>query len=302
VLTFEEKKNFSIIIPVYKSSLTIGELVHTLMNSYKKYDMEIILIDDGSEDETGQVIFQLASDYPLRIKSVQLLRNFGEHHAVMAGLHMATKDYVVIMDDDGQNPPEEVMKLIDYMVTKKCDVVYGIYQEKKHHFFRNFSSWFNGLVAYFFIKRPKNLYLSSFKSLSRPLYEEIRKYSGPYLYLDTLILRSTRRYGQMIVDHCHRKEGQSHYTWKKLCTLFINMAFSHPPLLIRWTCVIALVIKCLVLVSAYSFNWINEGMTLLLFIFILIFFMVMLIFGEIVARLLLSQHHYPQFVIREKSF
>ena len=116
----------------------------------------------------------------------ELSRNFGEHNAVMAGLTHAAGDCAVIMDDDFQNPPSEVRRLLDAL-DQDWDVVYGVYEQKHHNLFRNLGSRFNGWVANILIKKPRNLYLSSFKVMKRFVIDQIILYDLPYPYIDGLI-------------------------------------------------------------------------------------------------------------------
>lgn len=140
----------------------------------------------------------------------------------MAGLNYCTGDCAVIMDDDFQNPPKEVIRLVDGL-REGYDVAFSYYEKKQHHVIRNLGSHFNNLVASALIGKPKDLYLSSFKAISRFVIDEIKKYSGPYPYIDGLILRATRRYTTVQVHHDKRIEGRSGYTFRKLVSLWLNM-------------------------------------------------------------------------------
>jgi len=143
---------------------------------------------------------------------VKLGRNFAEHNAVMAGLWHARGDYAVIMDDDFQNPPEEVSRVVDHAIRHDYDIVYTHSRVRDHHWLRNLGSHLNDRVATFMLDKPRNLYLSSFKCLSRFLVEQILRYRGPYPYLDGLALRCTRNIGTIEVRHAPRREGRSNYT------------------------------------------------------------------------------------------
>src|SRR5260370_11399999 len=121
-----------------------------------------------------------------------LSRNFGEDSAVLAGFTQARGRYIAVLDDDGQNPPEEVVRMLDELKRKNYDVVYGHYIKKKHSWFRNLGSRFNDRIATLMLHKPKDLYLSSFKVMNRFLVNEIVKYRGPYPYTDALLYRLTR--------------------------------------------------------------------------------------------------------------
>ena len=157
----------SIVIPVYNSARTIGSLVDRLLAVLTVDALQIVLVNDGSVDDSDTACRAVSARYPGTVTYVWLSRNFGEHNAVMAGLHHARGDYVVIMDDDCQNPPEEVPRLIDYAAAQGYDIVYTSSVRKHHHWVRNLGSWLNDRVATFMLDKPPDLYLSSFKCLSR---------------------------------------------------------------------------------------------------------------------------------------
>ena len=213
----------SVVIPVYNGAMTIEPLVDTLVDGLAPYNLQVVLVNDGSKDNSHQVCEEIFHKYPNVVTYLRLARNFGEHNAVMAGLRHATGDYAVIMDDDFQNPPEEVTRLVQEAARGDFDVVYSFYDEKKHNWFRNLGSTFNGWVAHFMLNKPKGLYLSSFKCLNRFLIREIVKYDAPFPYIDGLILSLTDNIGTVRVRHNERSQGRSGYTFRKLVRLWLSM-------------------------------------------------------------------------------
>ncbi|HEX2679136.1 MAG TPA: glycosyltransferase family 2 protein, partial [Polyangiales bacterium] len=196
-------RSISIVVPVYCGAASVPELVEKLSETLRaRYELEIVLVDDGSPDNSAEVCRSLAAKYPW-VRVVLLAKNFSEHNAVMAGLRFATGSCVVIMDDDLQNPPGEVTKLVDEL-EKGHDVVYARYDEKKHSTFRNLGSAFNDRVANVMLNKPPELYLCSFKVLSRFVVNELIKFDGPFPYIDGLILRTTRHIGVVTVVHHDR--------------------------------------------------------------------------------------------------
>ena len=140
----------------------------------------------------------------------------------MCTLNYCTGDYAVIIDDDLQNPPEEILKLLEE-IQKGYDVVYSKYHQKKHHWFRNFGSKINDIFATWLLEKPKNLYLCSFKIINRAVINEIIKYKGPFPYIDGLILRCTSNISSVFVQHNARTSGKSNYTLSKLIHLWLSM-------------------------------------------------------------------------------
>lgn len=222
----------SIVIPVYNSETTIEPLCeHLLQELSSSWRLQIVLVDDGSSDGSADICQRLHERYPESISFIMLSKNFGEHNAVMAGLNYADGEYCVIMDDDFQNPPSEVRHLINE-ISHGYDVVYVRYDNKQHHAMRNLMSWMHNRMATHALGKPSDLYLSSFKIMSRFLVREVIQYTGPDPYLDAIILRTTRNIGTIPARHEPRQQGESGYTVGKLVTLWGNMmvAFSLYPL------------------------------------------------------------------------
>ncbi|MDA8429717.1 MAG: glycosyltransferase family 2 protein [Geobacteraceae bacterium] len=216
----------SIVIPVYNAEKTIANLCRDLITLLGlRYRLEIVLVNDCSRDNSGIICREIHAEFPDVVTCISLSRNFSEHNAVMAGLHHANGEYIVIMDDDFQNPPDEVSTLVAE-IEKGFDVVYCHYSEKKDSIFRNFGSYLNGSMARVVLSIPANLYLSSFKVINRFLRDEIIKFSGPHPYLDAIILRTTRNISSVLVRHDERRSGRSGYTFKKLVSLWGNMIVS----------------------------------------------------------------------------
>ncbi len=168
-----------------------------------------------------------------RCRFISLRRNFGEFNAVMCGLNYAKGAYSVMIDDDFQNPPEEILKLVEVAEKGGYGVVYSYYQKKEHAFYRNFGSWFVNWITSFLLNKPKDLYLSSFKVIRYEVVQEIIKYTGPYPYIDGLLFRVTHNIGKVMVSHNKREEGRSNYTARKLISLFLNILFCYSALPIR---------------------------------------------------------------------
>ena len=223
ILNSEHKKT-SIVIPVYNGTLSIARLVDELIAQISPvFHIEIVLVNDCSPDNSEEVCIDITKKYLDYVSFYSLAMNVGEHNTVMAGLNKATGDYAIIIDDDFQNPVSEVKKVISYMSSHDFDVVYTWYKVKKHSFFRNMGSLFNDRIANMMLKKPRNLYLSSFKIINRFLIDEVIKYNLPYPYIDGLILRSTSNIGRVEVIHNIRERGKSNYNLHKLISLWMNM-------------------------------------------------------------------------------
>ena len=224
--------SLSIVIPVYRGAGTIGQVVAELSALYPEGGLEIVLVNDGSPDNSGDVCRALLTTATVPITYIEHARNYGEHNAVMTGLRRASGDYVVTMDDDLQNPPEEVVRLYDHARYGGWDVVYTRYAVKQHALWRNIGSRFANAVADRLLDKPKGLYLSSFRCMSRLVVESVTRYTGPYPYVDGLIMQTTQRIASIEVRHLPRVEGRSNYNLTRLVRLWLNLAtsFSLAPL------------------------------------------------------------------------
>lgn len=307
-------KKISFCIPCYKSEQTLPavvEEINTTMQGLKdKYSYEIILVNDCSPDGTFNTIEELAKQQD-NIVGVDLAKNFGQHSALMAGFHFVTGDILVCLDDDGQTPANEVQKLLDE-IEAGADVVYAKYEHKKHSLFRNFGSFVNEKMAQFLLGKPKELYVSSYFAARRFIVDEMLKYDKSYPYIIGLVLRSTKRISNVVVNHREREIGRSGYTIGKLLGLWMNgfTAFSVKPLRIStWigiSCAmlgflygIFTIIKKLVLGDAVAVGF-SALMASIMFIGGLILFMLGLL-GEYIGRMYIGMNNAPQFVIRQTT-
>jgi undecaprenyl-phosphate 4-deoxy-4-formamido-L-arabinose transferase len=305
------KLKISIVIPVYNGEHTIGRLVKELIAALSnQYDLEIVLVNDNSPDNSESVCAAIFEEYPDIVRFYSLAKNVGEHNAVMAGLNQATGDYMVIMDDDFQNPISEVLKLLKYAAQNDCDVTYSYYKKKKHSVFRNLGSLLNDKIANIMLKKPKKLYLSSFKVMNRFIVDEIIKYDLPYPYIDGLILRTTDKIAMVEVEHSKRQIGKSGYTLTKLIRLWLNMftSFSILPLRVSVvfgmvTALLGMIFGIIIILEKFSNPNLPVGYTSLIVV-VLVFAGIQLVslgvIGEYLGRIFLSQNKKPQYTVRKK--
>ena len=222
----------SIVVPVYRGAATVGALVTALAALRPEGGMEVVLVNDGSPDNSAEICREIVRTAPIPVVYIEHMRNYGEHNAVMTGLRHVRGRYVITMDDDLQNPPEEVTRLYDHARLGGWDVVYTRYAEKKHAMWRNIGSRFANQVADWLLDKPRGLYLSSFRCMSAAVVRNVTRYRGPYPYIDGLVMQITQKIDSIEVRHLPRAEGRSNYTLRRLIRLWLNLAtsFSLAPL------------------------------------------------------------------------
>jgi undecaprenyl-phosphate 4-deoxy-4-formamido-L-arabinose transferase len=305
----------SVLIPVYNSQQTIGpltdQLIRELQPRFKA--LELVLVNDGSADRSHQEIMAARARHPGMIKYLLLAKNFGEHNAVLCALNHCRGDAAVILDDDFQNPPSEIIPLIETL-EEGYDVVYSYYSEKHHSRVRNLGSRFNDFFASWLLKKPKGLYLSSFKAMSRFLIDTAVAYKGPFPYLDGIILRSTARIGRCLCRHENRKGGESNYTFSRLVRLWMNMFTGYSIVPLRIASLAGIAMSLFSFLLAFYFiltrftgpliikqqippGWASTIVCLTFFAGLQL--CVLGIIGEYLGRLFLTVNQSPQYVIRE---
>jgi undecaprenyl-phosphate 4-deoxy-4-formamido-L-arabinose transferase len=299
----------SFVVPLYFSEQTIREVVTQIENLPVEGGFEIILVNDGSTDGTSAVARELVRNAKVPVTLIEHARNFGEHNAVLTGWRHARGDYIVNLDDDGQNPPAEGVRLWQHARTNGLDVVFGHYGDKQHERWRNVGSWFTNRVTDWALDKPRGFYLSSFRCVSAFVAQQVVGYAGPYPYIDGLLLQVTQRIGSITVRHDPRHAGQSTYTLRRLVRLWMSAWINFSVLPLRVATVLGLVVGALGLVAlavvfwlwwndrgpSYGWGWLMAA----LLIFSGTQLMLLGIIGEYIGRMFLAVNQRPQSVVRE---
>ena len=297
----------SIVVPVYNGALSVPVLVTALRHLTVPGGIEIVLVNDCSLDNSLEVCRGLCRRDEVALTVVNLARNFGEHNAVMAGLRYAHGAHVITMDDDLQNPPEEVVRLWHHAKDNDYDVVYSYYAVKKHSSWRNLGSCLTNWCADHLLDKPKGLYLSTFRCMNAFTVKAVLEHTGPFPYIDGLIMQVTQNIGRMEVAHSPRETGESNYTLRKLVRLFLSMFLNFSVIPLRMatligTCMAALGVAgfLIVLVEAFSVGtpagWASLMAATLLLAGVQL--MMLGLLGEYIGRVFLTINRKPQFVVR----
>lgn len=213
----------SVVIPVYRSAGTLDELVGRLVQVLEPRggDYEIILVEDASPDESWQAVRRVYDRYPGRVVAVQLMRNFGQHNALMCGFRHARGDVIVTLDDDLQHLPEEIPLLLEALHSRGLDLVYGRFDDKRHEGWRNLGS--NAIYWFCRLAFQARFKVSPFRAIRGSVVRQILTYSLNYTFVDGLIAWCTQRIGEVPVSHRPRAQGRSGYSVRKLLLLSLNL-------------------------------------------------------------------------------
>lgn len=222
----------SVVVPVYRSEAILPELVRRLGNALPAMasSYELVLVNDSSPDGSWDVISQLAQYYPW-IRGINLMRNYGQHNALLCGIRVAQYGVIVTMDDDLQHPPEEIPKLLE-VLDQGYDVVYGRPAEEQHGLLRDLASLTTKLALQNMMGAEIARQVSAFRLFRADVAGAFRHYEGAFVSIDVLLTWGTNRFAAAPVRHEPRQQGTSGYTFRRLFTHAMNMmtGFSTMPL------------------------------------------------------------------------
>lgn len=224
----------SVVVPVYNSRDTLDRLCRRLQETLETLgsDFEIILVDDGSADGSYSKMADLhAKDN--RVKVIQLKRNYGQQNALMCGLHYVTGQYAVILDDDLQNPPEEIAKLW-LKIREGYDIVYGLPAISKVQGYRYWGGRLRDFLFELMINKPPGIKVSSFRILQRELVEKIIEDRTSFVYISAMTFKHKVKAANIEVEHQPREYGHSNYSLLKLARLYLKIWFNYGPGFCRW--------------------------------------------------------------------
>lgn len=301
--------SLTFVIPLYNSADTISAVVQAIEELKIEGGHEVVLVNDGSRDSTEDVCRELIAKARIPMTVVNHARNFGEHNAVLTGWRHARGAFIVNLDDDGQNPPAEAVRLYHHARTAGLDVVYGHYAEKRHAPWRNLGSKFTNRLTDWLLDKPKGFYLSSFRCVSALVAREAAANTGPFPYIDGLILQVTQRIGAIEVKHAERAAGQSGYTLRKLVRLWLSTFVNFSVMPLRLATVLGLMISVAGLfgVAWVAVLWATQtgpqvgwgALMAALLIFSGAQLVLLGVIGEYLGRMFLTVNQRPQSVVRD---
>lgn len=300
---------YSVVIPVYNSEGVVGTTLARTAAFFEDagLDYEIIAVNDGSRDGSWEVVRRKALENP-RILAINLLRNYGQHNANMCGFRHATGDWVVTMDDDMQNPPEEIAHLID-KAAEGHDLVIGRFREKRHAFYRRVGTRLVGAINRRIFHNQKGLVLTNFRLIRRDVVDRVCAYRTGYPYIPGLTLMFSNHRANVWVEHRDREVGQTNYSLYKILKLVATILFNYSSYPLRLVAVAGMFIAALsFLMGGYYLvrglvggtevpGWTTLVVLLSLFNGVVILILSMM--GEYVVRLLNQSSSDESFHIKE---
>jgi undecaprenyl-phosphate 4-deoxy-4-formamido-L-arabinose transferase len=304
-------KQLSFVIPCYNSEQTIARVVAEIdlvFADNHNYEYEIILVNDASpQDDTLKEIRHLSATNQ-RVTAINLSKNFGQDSALLAGYSLSRGDYVISLDDDGQNPAAEAQKMLD-KIEEGWDVVFGRYHQKKHSRLKNFGSRMNDAMACLLLEKPRDLRLCSYFVMNRFVVLEMLKDKNSFPYIWGIILRTTSRITNVYIEHRAREEGESNFTFTKSVKVWMNgfLAFSVKPL--RFSTIIGSFVAVLgffyglyVIIVQISQGETVTGWSSLMVALLLLGGLILIMLGlvgEYIGRMNINLNNTPQYIIRD---
>ena len=214
---------YSIVVPVFNSCESLEELFLRIAKTMAAIGkaFEVIFVDDGSVDTSWNILQSIQKSNPEKVIAVRLAKNFGQHNATICGIAQASGAYIITIDDDLQNPPEEIAKHIETMQNSDADLVYGIYGKKQHSMARNLGSGaLKGWSRRVFKTKGDG---SSFRLMKSSLAKNLLNHQINFIYIDELFNWYTGHITFVLVDHRKRPYQQSTYTSHSLFSMLSNL-------------------------------------------------------------------------------
>jgi undecaprenyl-phosphate 4-deoxy-4-formamido-L-arabinose transferase len=242
------------------------------------------------------------------VKGVNLARNFGQHAAIMAGLHYVNGDFVVGMDDDLQNHPDQIVQFLE-KAEQGYDVVFGVFKERKFNAFKNLTGAVSRFLLWHLLERPKDIQMSSFWLARRYVIDKVKEYEGDSPFIQLLFFRTTYNMANIEIEHFEREVGQSNYTFRKGLRLFLSMiSYTVAPL--QWAYFFGVVFSMVgflggIIVFVHKLLYPNtavgwSSIMCVLFIFFGIVFLMLGVIGDYLGKMVLNLSRKPQYVVRDE--
>ncbi len=300
--------DYSIVVPVFNSEYMLVKLFESLGKVFVKLEktVQFVFVDDGSNDSSWEVLKGIKKSSSENVVIVRLNKNYGQGNSTFCGLGYAKGNRIITMDDDLQQPPEEIPKLIELFESEKRELVYGVYKSKKHSAARNAGSKIIRKTAKRFMDKPEMA--SSFRLFSGKLNQKILQHKSNFIFIDELLWWYTSKISFVFVEHRKRVGSKSGYTYGKLWKLLTNLLIHYTNFPLRLMVYGGLFFSILFLIItvyyllAKAFYDVPLGYTSI--IVGIMFSTSMILFslgviGEYVSRLYTFQNRKPPFIVED---
>ena len=301
-------RGVSVVVPVYNGAATLPEVVRRVDAALAGSDYELVLVNDGSADGSWELIAELARENS-RIRGLDLMRNYGQHNALLAGVRAARYPVAVTIDDDLQNPPEEIPKLLARL-DEGADVVYGTAAERHYGFWRGLGTRLGKVALRAAIGNDVATSVSAFRAFRTDLRDAFADFAGPYVSIDVLLNWGAARYESVPVEHRPRGEGRSSYSFGRLATHALNVltGFSTRPLRIASLVGLAFTLFGVAVLVLVVVRYFAEGdnvpgfpfLASIIAIFSGVQLLTLGVIGEYLARMHVRVMDRPAYAVREE--
>lgn len=239
----QNQHKYSVVVPVYNSANIVGKTIDRIVAFLENHalDYELILVNDHSSDESWMVVQEKALKNR-QIIAINLLNNYGQHTALLCGFQKSTGDFVITLDDDLQNPPEEIIHLIS-KINEGYDLVFGRFRQKQHVFYRRLGSILINLVNERIFHKPQDLVCTNFRIIRRDVVDRICSYRTTYPYITGLALLFSDNPANVWVEHHKRLIGKSNYNLFKIIELVMRILFNYSTFPLRMVSLMGLIIS-----------------------------------------------------------
>lgn len=301
---------YSVIVPCYNTQAIFAQEIEEIHRVFHEElgtdDYEIILVNDCSPNpETLPFLKMLHAQWDC-IRLVDLVKNTGQANAQLAAMHYISGEIVINLDDDMQTHPKNIVPLLRKL-EEGYDVVLGKYTHKKHNWFRRLLTNMDNVFESVFLKKPKDLYFTSFWVARRYIIDEISNYKYAYSFMEGLFLRTTSNIANVEIEHFERVEGQSGYNFKSLVKLWSNFTnFTVLPLRIAGmigmlTVLFGVIFSIITIVKRFLYPTIPAGYSAIICVCIFFFGIILLtlgLIGEYVGRIFMCINSSPQYITK----
>lgn len=296
---------FDIVIPLYNASNRLDALLNALDSLSNELSFRVILVDDFSSDLTFQKIKEIQGNYAFEIEAIRLAQNSGQHNATMIGLTYVQGDFAITMDDDLQHHPSQIKTLIDCYNQTNSDLVYGVYEQKKHSIIRNVGSFLLKQIVKF--SNPRLVNITSFRLIRKEILKGFEQTTKPIVFIDEYLINFSAKVETTIVKHFDRAEGKSTYSYRQLIRFALNIILFHSSIPLKFITQVGLIMSIAFFGIGCYFIWeklFNDVQLGFTSIIVSIFFSSGLILfalgiiGEYIRKIWTAQNQLNNIVIR----